>query len=84
MLRSKNNGELSIFDRGKEVTLVGWVAKKRNLGSLIFIDLRDRTGIVQLTVNEGVEIPDVRNEYVIQVKGKVAKKDVPNKNLKTG
>ena len=84
MLRDKYNGELSIFDRGKEVTLVGWVAKKRNLGSLIFIDLRDRTGIVQLTVGEGVEIPDVRNEYVIQVKGKVAKREVPNKNLKTG
>ena len=84
MLRSKYNGELSIFDRGKEVTLVGWVAKKRNLGSLIFIDLRDRTGIVQLTVNEGVEIPDVRNEYVIQAKGKVAKREVANKNLKTG
>lgn len=84
MLRNFNNGELRISDVGKEVSLVGWVSKKRNLGSLIFIDLRDRTGIVQLTVNEGVEIPDVRNEYVIQVKGKVAKKAVPNKNLKTG
>ena len=84
MLRNFNNGELRVSDVGKEVSLVGWVSKKRNLGSLIFIDLRDRTGIVQLTVNEGVEIPDVRNEYVIQAKGKVAKKAVPNKNLKTG
>ena len=84
MLRSFYNGELRLEHVGKEVSLVGWVSKKRNLGSLVFIDLRDRTGIVQLTVNEGVEIPDVRNEYVIQAKGKVVKKEVANKNLKTG
>jgi len=84
VLRSFYNGELRLEHVGKEVSLVGWVSKKRNLGSLVFIDLRDRTGIVQLTVNEGVEIPDVRNEYVIQAKGKVVKKEVANKNLKTG
>lgn len=84
MLRSSYNTDLGLKDVGKEVLLVGWVAKKRNLGSLVFIDLRDRSGIIQLTVNEGVEIPDVRNEYVIQAKGKVSKKDVANKNLKTG
>ena len=84
MLRSSYNTDLGLKDVGKEVLLVGWVSKKRNLGSLIFIDLRDRSGIIQLTVNEGVEIPDVRSEYVIQAKGIVAKKDVPNKNLKTG
>lgn len=84
MLRSCYNTELSLKDVNKEVTLVGWVSKKRNLGSLVFIDLRDRSGIIQLTVNEGVEIPDIRSEYVIQAKGKVSKKDVPNKNLKTG
>ena len=84
MLRSCYNTDLSIKDVGKEVALVGWVSKKRDLGSLTFIDLRDRSGIIQLTVGEGVEIPDIRNEYVIQAKGKVAKKDVPNKNLKTG
>ena len=84
MLRSSYNTDLGLKDVGKEVVLVGWVSKKRNLGSLVFIDLRDRSGIIQLTVSEGVEIPDVRSEYVIQAKGKVAKKDVPNKNLKTG
>lgn len=84
MLRSSYNGELTLKDLNKEVSLVGWVSKKRNLGSLVFIDLRDRTGIVQLTVNEGVEIPDIRNEYVIQAKGVVAKREVANKNLKTG
>ena len=58
MLRNSYNADLSLKDVGKEVVLVGWVAKKRNLGSLIFIDLRDRSGIVQLTVNEGVSIPE--------------------------
>lgn len=84
MERSHYNTELSLKNVNEEVTLVGWVSKKRNLGSLIFIDLRDRSGIIQVTVNEGVSIPDVRNEYVISVKGTVHKKDVPNKNLKTG
>lgn len=84
MERTCYNSDLSLDNVGQNVSLVGWVAKKRNLGSLVFIDLRDRSGIIQLTVQEGVEIPDIRNEYVISVQGKVAKKDVPNKNLKTG
>lgn len=84
MERSYYNGELSLKNVGESVTLVGWVAKRRNLGSLLFIDLRDRSGIVQILVKDDVEIPDVRNEYVISVKGKVEKKDVPNKALKTG
>ena len=84
MERSCYNTELSLKNVGEKVTLVGWVARRRNLGGLLFIDLRDRSGIIQLTVNEGVEVPDLRNEYVIQVKGTVAKKEVPNKNLKTG
>ena len=84
MQRSCYNTDLSLKNVGEKVTLVGWVAKRRNLGSLLFIDLRDRSGIIQLTVNEGVEVPDLRNEYVIQAKGTVAKKEVPNKNLKTG
>ncbi len=84
MERTHHNGELSLKNLNEDVVLVGWVSKKRNLGSLLFIDLRDRSGIVQITVREGLEVPDIRNEYVIQVYGKVAKKDVPNKNLKTG
>ena len=84
MERSCYNAELSLDNVGQVVSLVGWVAKKRNLGSLLFIDLRDRSGIVQIIVNEGVNVPEVKNEYVISVKGKVAKKDVENKNLKTG
>ena len=84
MERTCYNTELSLKDEGREVTLVGWVSKKRNLGALQFIDLRDRSGIIQVTVQEGVEVPDLRSEYVISVKGTVHKKDVPNKALKTG
>ena len=84
MERTCYNSDLSLDNVGQNVSLVGWVAKKRNLGSLVFIDLRDRSGIIQLTVQEGTKIPDIRNEYVISVQGKVTKKDVPNKNLKTG
>ena len=84
MERTCYNANLSIKDVGRSVTLVGWVSKRRNLGSLLFIDLRDRSGIIQVTVKDDVKVPDVRNEYVIQVHGQVAKKDVPNPKLKTG
>ena len=84
MKRTCFNTELSEKNVGQEVTLIGWVSKKRNLGSIVFIDLRDRSGVIQVTVNEGVEIPDVRNEYVISVTGKVSLKEKENVNLKTG
>ncbi|MBQ9458199.1 MAG: aspartate--tRNA ligase [Bacilli bacterium] len=84
MQRSHFNGTLSLAELGQTVTLKGWVAKYRNLGSLLFIDLRDSSGIVQLTIDHPENFPDVRNEYVIEVEGKVAKKDVPNPRLKTG
>ena len=84
MKRTCFNTELNEKNVGQEVTLIGWVSKKRNLGSIVFIDLRDRSGIIQITVNEGVEIPDIRNEYVISVTGKVSLKEKENVNLKTG
>ena len=84
MERTCFNTELSEKNVGQTVTLVGWVSKRRNLGSILFIDLRDRSGIIQVTVGEGVEVPDIRNEYIIQVKGKVALKEKENVNLKTG
>lgn len=84
MERTCFNSELSEKNVGQEVSLIGWVSKKRNLGSIVFIDLRDRSGIIQITVNEGVNIPDIRNEYVISVKGKVSLKEKANPNLKTG
>ncbi len=84
MERTCRNAELSIKNVGEKVALLGWVAKRRNLGSLLFIDLRDRSGIVQIVVNDGVEIPDIRNEYVIQVYGTVSKRERANPSLKTG
>lgn len=84
MKRTCFNTELNEKNVGQEVTLVGWVSKRRNLGSLLFIDLRDRSGIIQVTLNEGVEVPDIRNEYIISVTGKVSLKEKANPNLKTG
>ena len=84
MKRTNYNGELRLANVGEEVTLVGWVSTRRNLGSILFIDLRDNTGIVQLCVEDPSKVPDVRNEYVIQVEGVVRKKDVPNPKLPSG
>ena len=84
MKRTCFNTELSEKNVGQEVTLIGWVSKKRNLGSIVFIDLRDRSGIIQITVNEGVNLPDIRNEYIITVTGTVSLKEKANPNLKTG
>lgn len=55
MNRSHNNGELRLSHVGQQVELIGWVAKKRNLGALIFIDLRDRYGITQVIFDESFE-----------------------------
>lgn len=87
-MRTHNNGELRNSDIGKEVTLVGWVAKRRNLGGIIFIDLRDRYGITQIVCkpdNPMYEtLETVKNEYVLQVSGKVLERESKNKNLPTG
>lgn len=78
-------GALSLNNLGECVTIIGWVSKKRNLGSLVFIDLRDRYGIIQVLVKtDEINLPDVRNEYILQVEGIVSKKEVPNPALKTG
>lgn len=86
MLRTKTCGELRSSNVNEEVTLCGWVSKRRNLGSIVFIDLRDRYGITQITFDESIseQIEDVRNEYVLRVKGIVSKKDTPNPKLDTG
>lgn len=87
-MRTHNNGELRITDVNKAVKLAGWVSKKRNLGGLIFIDLRDRYGITQLVVrpdNKNYEVcEDVKNEYVISVTGIVIERESKNPNLPTG
>ena len=83
--RSHHCGELRISDVNKEASVVGWVSKKRNLGSLLFIDLRDRYGIIQILVKtDEINVPEIRNEYLLNVTGIVSKKDVPNKNIPTG
>lgn len=86
MYRTHNNGELRLQDVNSEVTLCGWVAKRRNFGALVFIDLRDRYGITQLVFNEDIatQISDVRNEYVLQVKGTVVERKDKNPKLTTG
>lgn len=86
MYRTHNNGELRLQDVNSEVTLCGWVAKRRNFGALVFIDLRDRYGITQLVFNEDIatQIGDVRNEYVLQVKGTVVERKDKNPKLATG
>lgn len=84
--------EVSGADIGSTVTVMGWVAKRRNLGSLIFVDLRDRSGILQILFDENIvgkegfdKAYTLRNEFVIAVVGKVVKRSgAVNENLKTG
>ena len=84
MYRSKTNGELRKENIGEKVTLAGWVAKKRNFGNLVFIDLRDRYGITQLVFNNSFDTSNIRNEYVIRVEGVVVARQSINPNLPTG
>ncbi len=86
MKRTHNNGELRIQNVNEPVTLIGWVAKRRNFGSLVFIDLRDREGITQLVFDESLTdvINEVRNEYVLSVTGTVVERKDKNPKLATG
>ncbi len=84
MERTQENGTLRLADVGKRVHLVGWIANRRILGGIAFLDLRDRSGIVQLLVRDINAIPDVRNEYVVSVAGVVRAKENPNPKLATG
>lgn len=90
--RSHRCTEVSNQNIGETVTVMGWVQKRRNLGSLIFIDLRDRSGILQLVFNEETvgtkgykKAESLRSEFVIAVTGKVEKRSAAvNEHLKTG
>ena len=85
MLRTNTCGELTLKNIEQEVVLCGWVDNIRNLGSLIFIDLRDKYGITQLNVPTKIfEKNTIKNEYCIQAKGKVVKRSSINRNIKTG
>jgi len=83
-------GNLRMENVGEEVVLMGWVQRERNLGSLIFVDLRDTTGICQIvfdnTVSEDVfaKAEKVRSEYVLAVRGRVRERESKNKDLPTG
>ena len=83
-MKEINNNSLRISDVGKQVTLYGWVQKKRDLGGVCFIDLRDRSGVVQLVAREGecYEIASqLKSESVIKVVGDVSELE-NNDNVK--
>ena len=86
-MKTINNGTLNIKNVGEVVTLYGWVQKKRDLGGVAFIDLRDRTGIVQLVVRDGSVYEmasSLKNESVLKVVGKVCERESKNMNIPTG
>lgn len=84
--------EVSLSDAGKQVVLKGWVQKKRNLGGLVFIDLRDRSGLIQVIVNPDNlddsildKVQSLKNEYVVEIVGTVQKRGgAINASMKTG
>jgi aspartyl-tRNA synthetase len=86
MNRTHTNGEFRLIHIGKTVTVVGWVAKRRNFGSIVFMDMRDRTGIVQCVFNEELteKVKDVRSEYILEVTGTVVERKDKNPKLPTG
>ena len=90
--RSNRCGELNLQNEGQKVTVMGWVQKSRNKGSIIFVDLRDRSGILQIIFEEGKcsdavfeKAAKLRSEFVIAVVGTVCRRaGAVNKNLATG
>ncbi|MCJ7824169.1 MAG: OB-fold nucleic acid binding domain-containing protein, partial [Anaerolineales bacterium] len=92
MYKTHTCGELRATHQGTEVTLAGWVHRRRDHGGVIFLDLRDRWGIVQITAHPDVEPQahaaaiDVRNEFVLQVRGVVRRRPagMENPGLATG
>lgn len=87
-MKKAMNGNFTLKDLDKEVELYGWVARKRNLGGLTFIDLRDRSGIIQLVVRPEDEVHKVvevlKTEAVIRVKGIITERESKNNHLPTG
>ena len=88
--RSVYCGDVRITDVGKEITVAGWVQRQRDLGALIFIDLRDRSGILQLAFDDSTDRAifekafAARNEYVLMAKGVVRERSSKNPDLPTG
>ena len=87
-MKKLENNSLSLKNLEEEVELYGWVSKKRDLGGVLFIDIRDRSGIIQLVVRPHTKdystAASLKNEYVIRVIGTVKKRESANKNLATG
>lgn len=87
-MKTIENNTITKENIGQTLELYGWVQKKRDLGGVIFIDLRDRSGLIQLTIrpeNKAYEIASrLKNEYVIKVIGTVQKREKANPNMKTG
>lgn len=87
-MKKYNNADFNIKNLNEEVELFGWVSKKRNLGGLVFIDLRDRSGIIQLTVRPESDYYELasslKSESVIKATGKVIERENKNKNIPTG
>ncbi|WP_102400548.1 aspartate--tRNA ligase [Haloimpatiens massiliensis] len=83
-------GELRESNIGENITVMGWVQRKRNLGGLVFVDLRDRTGILQVVFGEEInkeafqKADLVKPEYCISITGKLVKREAPNNNIPTG
>lgn len=90
MKRTDYCGNFTTEQIGQEVTVYGWAQRQRDLGNLIFIDLRDRTGILQLSFNDATDretfakAQSVRSEYVLAATGTLQKRESVNKELKTG
>ncbi len=86
MLRTRESGSLRLSDAGSEVTLAGWVARRRDHGGIAFLDLRDASGVVQVVVNDEAIAHDLRNEFCLQITGTVRVRPVGNENseLPTG
>ena len=87
MYRTHNLGELNIENVGEEVELSGWIQKIRNLGGMIFIDLRDQFGITQIVVNEPElqeQAKDFVTESCIHIYGKVVERSSKNPKMATG
>ena len=89
--RTHRNGDLRLDHAGQAVRLLGWCRRVRNLGSLVFLDLRDRWGLVQLVANEETADPEllaklkaVRSEFVLAAEGVVAARESKNPNMATG
>jgi aspartyl-tRNA synthetase len=83
-------GVLRATDAGKQATVLGWVAKRRDLGNLLFLDVRDRSGVVQVVFNKEMQLEahakaeHLRGEYVVAIEGQVIQRQKPNPDLATG